>query len=242
MKPAAASATRITTLPGIRAHGQFGQVEEIAWCAERTATNPDYRLFYRRMARTARSFHVQLNLTDATAIVLLPDPSPSNCPSNLWHELDRAARHIGLSMPCAAISLVAMAAQGELAVARVELDGECRSFLGVPNIPLTQEEREWIESRGRCIEELEVPQENPPPQKIPPVPTTAEVRANTPTDQEVKEFAAVLRCLRRGRARIIRKTCEVIQLTGLRHAEELLARLQKMGKVRRLPKNEWLLE
>jgi hypothetical protein len=231
--PVPAQTTRTT----IRARAGFAVVEEIAWQAERNAPR-DYRLFYKRLARTARSFQVQLNLADVAADVVLPDATPEDCPSNLWHEIDRAARELELRIPCPAVTVAAMALQGDLDSGRIEFSQGRRSLVAVPKLKLTAEERQWIETYERAIEEEPMPSHGSAVslQEIPAQPAAV-------SDADLGDFAAVLRCLRNGKFRCVKVTYQIIEGSGLKggRVTVILAHLQRAGRIRRLNGNRWVM-
>ena len=218
----------------IRAQRGFAAVEELAWQAERSTDSAVARLFYRRMARTARSFHVQLNLADQPGPLLLPDPSPESCPSNLWHDMDRAARELDVTMPCPAITLVELAVQGSLDCGRIELAEGHRSIVGVPTVKLTTEEREWIETHEPAIEEEPIATEpaTTPPQKKP-----------EPQAAGTNDYAAVLRSMHRGKIRRVMKIWQISEATGLacQRIRGILRQLERAGRVQELEGNRWLI-
>ena len=229
----------------ITARGGFGLTEEIAWQAERSAAVYGHRLYYRNLASVARHFHVWINRDTGT--VLLPDPSEEPAPITLWAELDRAGRHLNTRLPRIALTLAVMALRGQLDAARAFVDDEgLRCLTGVLNLRLVSEERTWLKEEGAVIGAE--PYEPTPPLLVAandtPLPAPAIEPAETLSDADVDDFAAVLRTLKRdgGKVRVARLPWEIIEGTGLDSTRvfQVLKRLEGLGRIRQLADHRWI--
>jgi len=252
MKTTAKKATKYD----IRAREGFGKLEEIAWEVERRADTYSARIFYKRFARTARSFHVQLNLADQSSDLLLPDACSGLRPTKIWDEIDRAARELDCRIPCPAAAIVALSLQDQLDSGRIDISGDWgRAIVATTNVTLTSEEREWIETYEPAVQERvdETRQRESVarvaaaaahyfPQSQPGGDLSLEVFSETikgMSPDELIQVENVLRCFyQQGfRARVAVTIGDLIQKLGLPidRVREILAYLEKRGAIRPLP-------
>jgi hypothetical protein len=250
----------------IRTLGGFGVAEEIAWEAMRSTTGcHEARMFFRRLAATARYFHVQLNLADESGVCVLPDRNDT-APSNMWAVLDRASRELDLRMPRAAMTLAQLAIRGKLESARIEIDGSRRFIIGTLTDKLLTDEREWIEADGLPAVAEAV---NPQQQSAAAVAAAAALifpqeTASGPGQRNLDKFSAAIETLTEaelhqvvgvygcffsyaGRVRRVVIPADIIERTHLplKRVLEILAHLEKCGVAYRPPwrkgeRREWI--